>query len=89
MSFPFHSKEFTFTQPDGTQITVKGWGDQHYAVFETLDGRVVLKYLSGDKPHAETKQFFKDAPNYDERLALAARYILVHETQYNKERLKK
>jgi hypothetical protein len=43
MSFPFFSKEFTFTQPDGTQFQVRGWGDQHYAVFETLDGFTVVQ----------------------------------------------
>lgn len=43
MSVPFYDKEFTFTQPDGTQIHVRGWGDQHYAVFETLDGFTVVQ----------------------------------------------
>jgi M6 family metalloprotease-like protein len=43
MATPFSDKIFTFTQPDGTQIQVRGWGDQHYAVFETLDGYTVVK----------------------------------------------
>ena len=43
MSFQFHGKEFTFTQPDGTQFEVRGWGDQHYATFETLDGHTVVR----------------------------------------------
>jgi hypothetical protein len=34
---------FTFSQPDGTPIHVRGWGDQYYAVFETLDGYTVAK----------------------------------------------
>jgi M6 family metalloprotease-like protein len=38
MSTQFFAKQFTFTQPDGTQIEVRGWGDQYSAVFETLDG---------------------------------------------------
>jgi M6 family metalloprotease-like protein len=38
MSTPFIGESFTFTQPDGSTIDVRGWGDQHYAVFETLDG---------------------------------------------------
>ena len=38
MASPFIGKTFTFTQPDGTTIQLRGWGDQHYAVFETLDG---------------------------------------------------
>ena len=43
MSSPFLGKIFTFTQPDGTKIKVCGWGDQHYAVFETLDGYTLVK----------------------------------------------
>jgi len=43
MSFPFHDKDFEFTQPDGTVISIKGWGDQHYAVFETLDGFTLVE----------------------------------------------
>lgn len=43
MSFPFYGEEFTFTQPDGTPFKVRGWGDQHYAVFETLDGYTVVE----------------------------------------------
>ncbi len=43
MSFPFLDKKFTFTQPDGTKIQLRGWGDQHYAVFETFDGYTVVK----------------------------------------------
>ncbi len=43
MASPFISKTFTFTQPDGTQFQVRGWGDQHYAVFETLDGYTVTR----------------------------------------------
>lgn len=43
MATPFIGKTFTFTQPDGTTFKVRGWGDQHYAVFETLDGYSVVK----------------------------------------------
>jgi M6 family metalloprotease-like protein len=43
MATPFLGKTFAFTQPDGTKIDVRGWGDQHYAVFETLDGYTVVK----------------------------------------------
>ncbi len=43
MASPFVGKTFTFTQPDGTHFQVRGWGDQHYAVFETLDGYSVVK----------------------------------------------
>jgi M6 family metalloprotease-like protein len=43
MSVPFFGKQFTFTQPDGSQLQVRGYGDQHHAVFETLDGFTVVK----------------------------------------------
>lgn len=43
MSIPFFGKEFTFTQPDGTTLRVRGWGDQFQAVFETLDGFTVVR----------------------------------------------
>lgn len=43
MAFPFQNKVFTFTQPDGTTVELRGSGDQHYAVFETLDGYTVTK----------------------------------------------
>ncbi len=39
----FDGKVFTFTQPDGTTIQVRGFGDQNYAVFETLDGYALTK----------------------------------------------
>lgn len=43
MPSPFIKKEFTFTNPDGSAIKVIGSGNQHYAVFETLDGYTVVK----------------------------------------------
>lgn len=43
MSFPFYGQQFTFTQPDGSTLDVRGWGDQHHAVFETLDGYTVVE----------------------------------------------
>ena len=43
MASPFVGKTFTFAQPDGTKIELRGWGGQHYAVFETLDGYTVVK----------------------------------------------
>jgi M6 family metalloprotease-like protein len=43
MSVPFIGREFSFTQPDGSAIAVRGWGDQNYAVFETLDGFTVTR----------------------------------------------
>ena len=44
MATPFIGKRFTFTQPDGTKIQLRGWGDQHYAVFETPDGYTVTVF---------------------------------------------
>jgi len=43
MSAPFFGQEFTFTQPDGAELQVRGWGDQHNARFETLDGQPVVQ----------------------------------------------
>ena len=43
MAVRFDGQVFTFTQPDGTTIQLRGWGDQYYAVFETLDGYTVTK----------------------------------------------
>ncbi|HSI61078.1 MAG TPA: tachylectin-related carbohydrate-binding protein [Ideonella sp.] len=43
MSVPYAGREFTFHNPDGSQIQVRGWGDQSAAVFETLDGYTVVK----------------------------------------------
>jgi M6 family metalloprotease-like protein len=43
MPSPFNGRTFTFTQPDGSPIQVRGWGDQNYAVFETLDGYTLTK----------------------------------------------
>ena len=43
MAVRFDGQVFTFSQPDGTPIQVRGWGDQYYAVFETLDGYTVAK----------------------------------------------
>lgn len=43
MSMQFSGRTFTFTQPDGSKIQLRGSGDQHYAVFETIDGYTVTK----------------------------------------------
>jgi M6 family metalloprotease-like protein len=42
MTAPFFGEQFTFTQPDGTRLAVRGWGDERHAVFETLDGFTVV-----------------------------------------------
>jgi M6 family metalloprotease-like protein len=43
MSIPYAGEEFTFHNPNGSEIKVRGWGDQSAAVFETLDGYTVVK----------------------------------------------
>jgi M6 family metalloprotease-like protein len=43
MSTPFVNKQFTFTQPDGSRIQVRGTGNQHHATFQSLDGFPVVK----------------------------------------------
>ena len=43
MSKPFFQKEFTFTNPDGSKFQSLGWGNQFYAVFETLDGFTIVQ----------------------------------------------
>ncbi len=39
----YDGEEFTFFNPDGSEIKVRGWGNQFAAVFETLDGYTVVK----------------------------------------------
>lgn len=43
MSTPFFGRPFEFTQPDGSTISLRGWGNQYNATFETLDGRTVVR----------------------------------------------
>src|SRR6185503_4698789 len=43
MAVQFKNQNFTFTQPDGSKIQLRGSGNQHYAVFETLDGHTVTR----------------------------------------------
>jgi M6 family metalloprotease-like protein len=51
----FIDKEFTFTQADGTQLRVRGSGNQTQARFETLDGfPVALNPVSGFYEYART-----------------------------------
>lgn len=42
MPAPFVGTVFTFTQPDGSTLQVKGWGNQYHALFETLDGAALV-----------------------------------------------
>jgi M6 family metalloprotease-like protein len=43
MPMPFFEETFTFTQPDGSPIKVRGTGNQNSASFETLDGLSVVR----------------------------------------------
>jgi M6 family metalloprotease-like protein len=43
MPAPFYGKRFVFTQPDGSQLEVRGFGNQFRARFETLDGDPVVR----------------------------------------------
>lgn len=39
----YNGEEFTFYNPDGSEIKVRGWGNQFAAVFETLDGFTIVQ----------------------------------------------
>jgi M6 family metalloprotease-like protein len=43
MPTSFSGKQFSFIQPDGTVLQVRGWGNQYHATFETLDGYTVVR----------------------------------------------
>ena len=40
---PFSGRVFSFRQPDGQTIVLRGWGDEHAARFETVDGFTVVR----------------------------------------------
>lgn len=47
MPSPFNGEIFTFRNPDGSEVTLRGWGNQFEAVFETLDGYTVVQAADG------------------------------------------
>ncbi|KNH17859.1 metalloprotease [Arthrobacter sp. ZBG10] len=47
MPSPFVGEVFTFGNPDGSEVTLRGWGNQFEAVFETLDGYTVVQAADG------------------------------------------
>lgn len=63
MPSPFYGEEFEFVQPDGSKIKLLGWGNQNYAIFESLEGFTVIRdpltgfyqyaKLSADKNYLE------------------------------------
>lgn len=68
MSMPFSGREFTFTQPDGSALKVRGWGDQHHAVFETLSG-----YTLVEDPVTGFYEYAEVSDDGDELLATGGR----------------
>lgn len=73
MSVPFSGKEFTFTQPDGSALRVRGWGDQHHAVFETLNGYTVV-----EDPATGFYQYADVSSDGDDLIPTSARPRLVN-----------
>ena len=57
MPSPFVGELFTFANPDGSEVTLRGWGNQFQAVFETLDGYTVVQ---GDGGYYEYAQLADD-----------------------------
>jgi hypothetical protein len=43
MPMPYFGDKVVLTQPDGTRLEARCWGDQSNAVFETLDGFTIIK----------------------------------------------
>src|SRR4051812_45352052 len=43
MPVPYDGQEFTFRNPDDTELRVRAWGNQFAAAFETLDGYTVVQ----------------------------------------------
>ncbi|ODA36634.1 M6 family metalloprotease domain-containing protein [Planctopirus hydrillae] len=73
MSVPFSGKEFTFAQPDGTALRVRGWGDQYHAVFETLNGYTVV-----EEPATGFYQYADVSTDGDDLMPTGARPRLVN-----------
>ena len=61
MAMPYLGKQYTFSQPDGTALYVRGWGNQHHAVFEALNGYTVLEDpTTGFYTYADVNEFGDD-----------------------------
>ena len=57
MTVQFRGKRFTFTQADGSTLELRGWGDQHHAVFEDLEGYVVVRHpATGDYHYGASRR---------------------------------
>ncbi|MET1086760.1 MAG: M6 family metalloprotease domain-containing protein [Arthrobacter sp.] len=53
MPSPFVGEIFTFRNPDDTEVTLRGWGNQFEAVFETIDGYTVVQAQDGFYEYAK------------------------------------
>ncbi|MET1088446.1 MAG: M6 family metalloprotease domain-containing protein [Arthrobacter sp.] len=53
MPSPFEGEIFTFQNPDESEVTLRGWGNQFEAVFETLDGYTVVQADDGYYEYAK------------------------------------
>ena len=53
MPSPFVGEIFTFQNPNGSDVTLHGWGNQFAAVFETLDGYTAVKAPDGYYEYAK------------------------------------
>ena len=78
MSVPFSGKQFNFTQPDGSALQVRGWGNQHHAVFETLNGYTVV-----EDPATGFYQYADLSADGDDLLPTGARPRLVNPQNLN------
>jgi M6 family metalloprotease-like protein len=53
MPSPFVGEIFTFRNPDDSEVTLRGWGNQFEAVFESLDGYTVVQAGDGYYEYAQ------------------------------------
>ena len=53
MPSPFVGEIFTFANPDGSEVVLRGWGNQFEAVFETLEGYTVVMGEDGYYEYAK------------------------------------
>lgn len=68
MAMPFRGTEFNFRQPDGSSLRVRGWGNQHHAVFEALNGYTVV-----EDPVTGFYEYANVTPDRDELVPTGAR----------------
>lgn len=80
MPAPFLGKEFTFTQPDGSTIQLRGFGNPFHARFETLEGDPVVK--------DPVTGFYRPVTASDREEALEARVIREAEAVPERARVK-